>query len=42
MEEERAPCTAELIFGWMVERIWEMRASWDNWLLLLLETRPLG
>ena len=39
MEEERAPCTAELILGWMEERIWAIRASWETW--LLLETRAL-
>ena len=43
VEEEMAPCTAELIWGWMEERIWAMRASWEAWLLLLLlETRALG
>jgi len=37
-----AVCTAEVIFGWIEERICAIRASWEAAELLLVDDKPLG
>ena len=37
-----ALCTAEVILGWMEERICAIRASWEAAELLLVDDKPLG
>ena len=36
-----ALCTAEVIFGWIEERICAIRASWEAAELLLVDDKPL-
>jgi len=36
-----AVCTAEVIFGWIEERICAIRASWEAAELLLVDDKPL-
>ena len=37
-----ALCTAEVILGWIEERICAIRASWEAAELLLVDDKPLG